>query len=246
MSLHWGGIRPQVSERIGPFFAEILAKVMGIHSIHIVGSAVTDDYVDGVSDVNSVVMLENFDLSILDIMAPMGRRFGKRRVAAPLLMTPRYVEASLDTFPIEFLNFGLFHATVYGVDILAPITVDREYLRLQCEREIKSKLIWLRQSRLSSMGDHKKLLDYLGASISGYVPLFRGIIHLSGGDPRLGAAGIMTAMGEIFHLRTDVFQRIFDIRHKTHRPARNEILPIFEEYYRVTEELGSLIDGLKI
>lgn len=246
MSLRLEGIRSQVSERIEPFFGEILAGVPEVHSIHIVGSAVTSDYVDGVSDVNSVIVVEAFNLAILDLIAPMGKKFRKKKVAAPLVMTPRYIEASLDTFPIEFLNFGLFHATVHGSDLFAALTVDRGDLRLQCEREIKSKLVWLRQSCLSSMGDRKQLLEYLAASISGYVPLFRGIIYLSGGDPRLSAAGVIAAMGEVFHLRTDVYQRVFDVRHKTYRPGQDEVPSIFEEYYHATEELGRRIDGLKI
>lgn len=246
MSLHLEGVGRQVSERIEPLFREILAEVTEVHSLHIVGSAVTSDYVDGVSDVNSVIVFEKFDLRALDFLATRGKKFRKRRVAAPLVMTPQYIEDSLDTFPIEFLNFGLFHVTVYGPDLFAPLLIDRAHLRLQCEREIKSKLIWLRQSCLSSMGDRKQLLEYLAASISGYVPLFRGVIHLSGGDPRVGAAGVIAAIGEVFHLRTDVFQRVFDVRHKTYRPVPDEVPALFEEYYRATEELGRVIDGLEV
>lgn len=47
------------------------------------GSCVTGDYVQGRSDINSVLVLTDMDPSVLDKLASMGRRYGKKRLRAP-------------------------------------------------------------------------------------------------------------------------------------------------------------------
>jgi hypothetical protein len=177
-------LKTAAAERIRPFLQEIIGEYSGkIHSIHVTGSGITEDFDPKVSDVNSIFVLKEMDLDFLEVIAPLGKKYGKHRVAAPLIMTPGYIHASLDVFPVEFLNFKLVHETVYGEDILEHLQINRMDLRHQCERELKVKLIWLRQGYISSSGDRKLLTQGFVSSISGYIPLFRGIIVLLGSEP---------------------------------------------------------------
>ena len=126
-----------------------------IHSIDLVGSVLTEDYFEKVSDINSIIVLQKMDLAFLDILAPLGRKYGKQGIAVPFIMDPGYIQSSLKVFPIEFLNFKLVHHTIYGDDLLAGLEINRGELRRQCEREIKGKLIWLQKSYVSAMGIKK-------------------------------------------------------------------------------------------
>ena len=78
-----------VEKRFKPFQKEILSSYQDkIHSITITGSALTDDFDPNKSDVNSVFVLTKMDLKFLELMAPLGKKYGKKRIAAPLIMTP--------------------------------------------------------------------------------------------------------------------------------------------------------------
>lgn len=238
-------IKPFVSERIEPFFKEILDGYENIHSFHVVGSALTDDFVPNVSDMNSVVVLKEMDLAFLDKVAHLGKKYRKKGIAAPLIMTPEYIQRSLDVFPIEFLNFKLIHETVFGQDIFSELEIAKSDLRMQCEREIKSKLIWLRQSFISSMGDRKLLLENITASISGFIPLFRGIIFLMGQEPPKGSHPVVSTLGSMSHFQADIFEKIHDIKHKKYKPSKTEIESIFEEYYQASETIGRVVNDLQ-
>ena len=101
-----------VSQKTKPFIDEILNKYFeNIHSIHIVGSAVTEDFNEKTSDINSVFVLKKMDLKFIELLAPLGKRYKKKGIAAPLIMTPEYINNSLDVFPIEFLDFILIICT---------------------------------------------------------------------------------------------------------------------------------------
>jgi hypothetical protein len=126
-------------ERYKPFQDEILKSHKdNIHSITITGSALTDDFDLEKSDVNSVLVLHKMDLGFLELLASLGKTYGKKGISAPLIMTPEYIMHSLDVFPIEFLNIKLLHDTLFGEDLFQHLAIDRKDLRLQCERELKS------------------------------------------------------------------------------------------------------------
>lgn len=239
-------LNPVARERINPFLEEILTKYdEKIHSIHVTGTAITDDFDAKSSDVNSIFVLKEMDLKFLELIAPLGKKYGKHKVAAPLIMTPEYIKKSLDVFPVEFLNFKLIHATVFGDDILENIEINRTDLRHQCERELKVKLIWLRQGYISSLGNRKILTEGFVNSISGYIPLFRGIIILFGKEPPVRQSDVITALAEASGINTDVFAKVLREKREKIKLSIEELNTIFEDYYVATEKLGRTVDEIK-
>jgi hypothetical protein len=239
-------LSPVVAERTRPFLEEILRGYPdNIHSIHIVGSALTKDYAEKTSDINSVFVLNKMDLKFVRFLAPLGRKYKKKGIAAPLTMTPEYIGHSLDVFPIEFLGFRLIHETVFGEDILAAVEIKREDLRHQCEREVKTKLISLRQGYISSLGHRRILTDNIVSSITGYMPLFRGIIFLMGKEPPTLKEEVLTALSAGTGSDTDIFKKILHIRRGKVKLSREELDTVFEEYYAATERIGKIIDELQ-
>jgi len=238
-------IQPVVREKLAPFISELAENYNKFHSVHIVGSAVTSDYDPDVSDINTVVVLEEMDLAFLDHVAPLGKKHKKKGIAPPLIMTPAYISDSVDVFPVEFLNFKLVHETVLGTDLLRDLVIERADLRNQCEREIKIKLIWLRQNYISSMGDRKLLLENITASIGGFIPLFRGILSLLDKEPPVGASEVVKGIGEVSHFDADIFEEVYKIRHKKLKPTKEQIEGIFQRYYRATENIGSFVNDLQ-
>ncbi|RJQ56535.1 MAG: hypothetical protein C4526_01835 [Nitrospiraceae bacterium] len=240
-------LKPAAAGKIKPFLQDILNGYQeSIHSIHITGSAVTEDFQEKTSDVNSIIVLKKMDLKFLEALAHFGKKYAKQRVGAPLIMTPEYIKNSLDVFPVEFLNFKLLHSTVFGEDILGPIEIGRQDLRHQCERELKVKLIWLRQGYLSSLGDRKMLTEKFVTSITGYIPLFRGIISLLGEEPPVRQDDVINTLAKAAGVDTGVFAKVLREKREKIRLSVGELNTIFENYYEATEKLGKIVDEIKI
>ncbi len=232
-------LKPIAAKKIKPFIDEILDRYSDkIHSIHATGSAITDDFNEKTSDINSLFVLKEMDLKFLELIAPLGKKYSKNGVAAPLIMTPEYIKRSLDVFPIEFLNFKLIHSTVFGEDILCDIEIKKPDLRHQCERELKVKLIGLRQGYLSSFGNKKTLSEGFINSITAYIPLFRGIIVLFGKNPPLRQSEVITALSEAVDINTDVFVKILKAKHDKIKLSIDELNTLFEDCYEATEKIG--------
>lgn len=226
------------------FLDEVLAEYQQpLHSVVITGSALTADFDSKLSDINSVFVLKQMDLQFLSVLAPLGKKYGKKGIAAPLIMTPDYIKRSLDVFPIEFLNLKQLHHKVLGEDIFRDIEIRRSDLRYQCERELKSKLMGLRQAYIRSAGDRKVLSENIIASIPAYISLFRAIIFLLGKEPPINNSEVLATLHELTKIDTGAFQAV--LRHKKERSrlSLQELDSLFRDYYNATEKLGDITDA---
>ncbi len=245
--LRLGMLRPEVAGRTKTFFEGILSEFgPNVHSVYLSGSALTEDYLPGLSDINSVIVFNRLDIAMLESLAPFGRKFSKKKIAAPLIMTPEYISHSLDAFPVEFLNLKLVHETIYGPDLMDGLEVARKDLRLECEREVKARLIGLRQGFVSSLGDRKLLHNILLSSIPGYVPLLRAVIFLYRDTPPVHWRDVIKSACELTGIAGGPFREVLRMRTGETRPRLDELKSLFEEYYSVTERLSERIDGFQI
>ena len=232
-----------MSAKAAPFLEE-LVKLAGsdLHSLHLVGSAVTPDWVAGRSDINTLLLLDQMDLAVLESIAPLGQRFKGAGVAPPLVMDVGYVRSSLDIFPMEFLEMRLIHETVCGEDLLAAIKIDRGDLRQQCEREIKSRLLGLRQAYLRARGEHKALAEALVRFLAGYQPLARGILVLLGKEPPLRRAEAFAALEAAVGPDAGVLVEMLALKEGRTKPDAIAVRDLFERCHLATERLGRIID----
>jgi len=239
-------LKDAIIERFKPFQNEILNRYRdNIHSITLTGSAVTEDFMPGKSDVNSVFVLREMDLNFLELLAPLGKKYRKKRIAAPLIMTPEYIMNSLDVFPLEFLNIKLLHKTILGEDLFRDLEINRSNLRLQCERELKVRLIGLRQGYISCLGNSKMLMDMFIQSFSGYIPLFKGIILLLGKEPPVTNPDVLSVLEEVSGVNASVFKTVLKQKKQKTKLTMEQLYTIFQNYYTAIEKLGDITDDIK-
>ncbi len=243
------GLRPEVLGRIGPFLEDALRdRGREIHSAYVVGSALTADYVDGRSDVNTVILLRDMDLGYLEYLAPLGKKYGKRHVAAPHVLTRDYVMQSADVFPIEYLEIKLVHRTVYGEDVFAPIEIPRAALRLQCEREARVRLIGLGQAYVRLMGHPADLERYLVEAVSDAMHLMRALVRLvRDTDPPVLKREALGAFCEITGADCEALHELL-----LHRPSRwssmsrDEVNARFMKLYAAMDSAGKIANDIQI
>jgi len=237
-----------LSTKIRPFLEEILgsAHAGNLHSFYVVGSALADGFDEKDSEINSVIVLKDMDLGFVEYLAPLGKVYKKKGVGAPLIMTPAYINNSLDVFPIEFHEFRLIHEVILGEDLFVGLEIEPAHLRLQCEREVKTKLIGLRQGYISTLGDKKLLNEGLAESIIGMIPLFRAVLTLLGRDASGGIHDVIKSFEVEISITTGIFEKMLKLRQKQISLSAAELTSSFEEYYKATEKAARRIDELTV
>ena len=145
-SLKLDHIRQDVRKTIEPY----LKRLLGIHkeniiSIILYGSATGEFYIPKESDINLMVIFKDLEFQQLKASLKLINQGIIKKITAPLFLSLSHIETSKDVFPIEFLEIKENHLILYGRDLFSDMQIDQTYIRLFCEREIKGKLIRIRE-----------------------------------------------------------------------------------------------------
>ena len=166
-------------------FTETIQQLAGQKALALTlfGSIVAGAFDAKRHNVKSVLVMETVDLEFLRTLSKAGPRLGKARISAPLIMTPDYITASLDTFPLEFLEIKQQHLCVFGQDYFADLTLGAPQVRHQCERELKTILLGMRQALLGAAGRESILGEIETEVAERLTRTLRGMLWLQGQEP---------------------------------------------------------------
>jgi predicted nucleotidyltransferase len=231
-------ILPDIVRDLKDLFADDLISII------LYGSAASDDYVSGKSDINLMIVLSEAGIERIDQALDMVAGWEKRNVATPLFLTEAYIRTSLDVFPIEYLNFQNNHKLAYGKDILQHLSFDREFLRLQCEREIKGKLLILRAGFLQSRGKGKNLQPLIADSLGALIAIFNGLLHWKGIKLPQRHHNVIEVFCKTFDMDTALFVKLLDVRGKKVKLSDSELTDLFKGYLREVRKLWKTVDVL--
>lgn len=242
-SLRLEHVPEQIREPL-KIFAEKLIAGLGynLQSITVVGSGLTEDFKSGQSDINAVLVLDKQTLSSLNTIASMAKPMSKKKISAPLLMTPAYIERSLDVFGVEFLDFQLNHQTILGRDPFASLSFDKKDVRLQCERELKAMLIRLRQGYIASAANKKLVRDILISTAKGLAPLMRAMLWLKDIERPVSTEPTFRKAASEFSLNMDSLLTAGKWRHEKARLSKTEMENAFESVYTTIDQLALIVD----
>ena len=213
-------------------------------SIMLYGSATGKDYRPGKSDINFMIVLSEEGIERLDRAFEIVKKWRKRNVAIPLFLTENYVETSTDVFPIEYLNFKGNYVPVYGKDILKDLSFKPEFIRLQCEREIKGKLLLLREAYLETSGKGRALKGVISQSIRAFVAIFEALLHVKGLELPKEKLQVIRATAQAFDIDSSVFEKLLDVKDEKIKPGDDEMRGLFQKYLAEVRKLSKQVDTL--
>jgi hypothetical protein len=237
---------PKDPEEILPGIIDEYKGLFGedLISIILYGSAASGDYIAGKSDINFMMVLSESGIDLIDQAFGLIAKWKKRKVATPLFLTEAYIKTSLDVFPIEYLNFQNNHTLIYGEDILKDLSFDRDFLRLQCEREVKGKLLLLREAFLETRGKGKDVQQVMAGSLGALVAIFGALLHLRGKALPHQRREVIEQVCQTFGLDSSLFEKLIDIKEKKSRLGGQEMTSLFKAYLKEVQKLWKIVDSL--
>ncbi|MCW5893484.1 MAG: hypothetical protein KIT14_23460 [bacterium] len=230
-----------VERSIRDFTSDLVAALgaqLGCLALH--GSAAGEDWLEGRSDLNSVVVLDSVDGPALEAMAPVVGRWQRRRFAIPMVIDAGFLDRARDTFPMELDDIRRQHRVLAGSDLLADVTLDPEALRRQCEQEARGKLLRLRALFLSTGGAPTALERLMVESLKGVLIVLRHTLRLAGATPGQRYADALEAAAERLG-PLPVLAMLLE-----HRQAGGRLVPpnLHASFHALLGEMERVIDAL--
>lgn len=127
----------------------------------------------GADPAPGLALVRSITADDLDRCASRASAWHRAGCATPLLLTRDEFAGSLDAFPIEYGEIIDTHRILFGLDPFAGLTIRMEDLRRECETQVKSHLVHLRENYIECRGRQTDV----GALVADAAPAFALILR---------------------------------------------------------------------
>ncbi len=244
--MNLGELPVPVRKLVEPY-TQKMVNLLGenIKSIVVFGSAIGRDFVPKKSNVNLLIVCERVGLTDLRKSLKLVSEGRKKGIVAPLFLTQTHMDTSSDVFPIEFLDMKDFHKVIYGEEVFDSLDIGTENLRLECEEQLKGKLIRLRQAYLEIGTNAKLIQSVLVESLTSLIPVFRAMLRLKEREVSMEKGKVIHAVAEEFGVEKEVFSQVLEIKLGKEKIRKDMMENFFGRYLAEVEKLGIVVDKLQ-
>jgi hypothetical protein len=233
----------QVTEH--PLLSELVSRLRDaagdrLLAVVLYGSAARGDFHDRVSDFNVLLELRDLELPTLATLGDPVAWWLRKHQPMPRIFSPEVIAGAADVFPIEFLDISQHHVVLFGEDPFAALEVHTDHLRIQCERELREKLMRVREAYIEARGKPRLLQRLLAESFPTFLALFRGCLHLRSKPVPAHNAEVIRAFCELADLDEKPFLELEELLDH-HRSAPDPVA-LLERYYRELTRAVAAID----
>jgi ferredoxin len=240
-------IPPQIHAGLEEYAGRVQACLKdNLQGITVVGSCLTGDFVSGVSDINTLLLVQEQHQGVLMGMAGLIKALRKERFSPPWVMTSDYVDRSRRVFGIEWLEFQWLHQTIVGPDPLTGLTFLKPDVRLQCERELKATLVRLRQGYVAVAGEKAAIRDILAAAAKSLMPTLRAMLWLVDLDRKPCRGPTCHDAWEAFGIDTQVLAAVGGWRRQDVKFSEQDVQSAFDAVYATVDQLAYFVDDLEV
>ena len=205
-----------------------------VTSVILYGSAVDTEHHPKYSDFNVLCVLHAITPSELAAGEELFHWWRGQGNPSPLLLTEEEIVTSTDCFVIEFLDIQRQHRVLFGKNVISGLVIDRgrsaSLYRAEVERELRAKLLRLRQKAAGMMSDRDLLRRLLADSVSTFCVLFRHVLALNGVDVTPRKREIIQRAADCFGLDEQPFEQLLDLREERRPPREVDPWKILASY----------------
>jgi len=221
---------------------EELKKLCGANlgSVVLYGSSVAGDKVK-TSDYNVLVAVDRLDAEVLTALSGLCSAWGGEGNPAPLLFAKETLARSADVFPVEFSDIIQTHKVIYGANPFEGMKIDPAHLRLQLERELKTKLILLRGRFLTAKGSAKEVEALMVSSISSFLTLFKVLLRLYGENPPAKKMEALPLLAKHIKIDIEIFAIVWDLK-EGKKCQDLTSLQLFSRYLTAVQDVTGEVD----
>ncbi len=150
---------PTARETLAGVLSDLREKLgENLYSCILYGSAVRDNFIDGVSDLNLLIILNESTPAAHREIAKILRRKVK---VAPFVISRIGMERSFEAFAIKFCSIRRHYRVLHGEDPLQNLTIDEKILHFLTEQALRNLRLRVVRAHITLSHDRQRYLEYL-------------------------------------------------------------------------------------
>lgn len=234
-------------ERARQFTAE-LAELYGenLRSALVYGSVARGEAVEGVSDINLLILLDRIPVSALAAGSEVGRRWVREGGFLPLMLRWEDRWRLTDVFPIEVADIMDHRTVLHGEDPVPGLRINLVALRHQTEHQLRARLHRLRADLLISAPDPLFVGALLTAGLPRFGAYMRAVLRLDGRPVPTRTPEVLEEAATVLGADSRGMLEAWRARAEGRRLSVTVDDPITDGYYVLIERAVDWVDALSI
>jgi len=171
---------PEETQKLLKSYVKDVTKAYGneLEGILLYGSAVRGEFLPGSSNLNLLLVMSSYDLSVLKKYDSIHKRWSKERVVVPLFLTVADLQSASLAFPLEYQDIHECHRLLWGQDPFVGLKIDDRYLAAEVLQALRGNLFRFRQRLVEGRSTEEAITILLALSITALLPTLRGLQRL--------------------------------------------------------------------
>jgi predicted nucleotidyltransferase len=211
---------------------------------YLVGSCLRQGFDLRRSDLSLLVIARSLSRPRLQELAEALAQWRRPPRVSPIFHTQEQLRRSLDVSPIEILDLEETHLLLEGPDVLGGLAIPREFLRLQCEREVRRHFLDLRQTYLLHRRSPSILARALDSASSQLGGLFRTLLRLRGEEVPAQDGRVIELVSEVYALDAQKLLGPYVLRDSS--VGMDRVRQCYLDFVLELERLTGTLDELRI
>jgi predicted nucleotidyltransferase len=230
-------IEKEFVDKVKGFFGESLVSII------LYGSYVSGNYVHGVSDINTLIILSDSDFKKIKAFGAETHRLLSKYKITPLILLKEEFLNSSDVFPMEYMDMNTRYELLFGEDVVRKLALSKNNLRHQLEFQLRGSVNSLRQLIIASQGKTRVLGKNIKIWYGSISALFRGILRLKGVNevPREGEE-VLATIREVMQFDTGPFSELLAYR----SGAETDVEGLTTRVLSSLKELVRIVDSMEL
>lgn len=197
------------------------------------------------SNINLMIILEYLSSDDLKNTSKVLQKWVKAENPIPVIMSKAEWYSSFDVYALEYSDIKEKYKIVYGQDLTGDINVDKHYLRLQCESELKNLFLKYRNHYLMKINSDREMEKVANNVIKTLLVIFRGVIRLHNELVPESSEYIILQAAKFMEIDTELLIRMANVRDGKEDYKSKEIEKISDRMITILQDLLRQVDAMR-
>ncbi len=199
---------------------------------------------DAKNNLNLMIITNQLSAENLYSISKPVKKWVKAKNPIPVIMNKDEWYSSFDVYTIEYADIKSNYRLIYGEDLVPSINVNKYFLRLECESELKNLLLKYKNHFLLNVNSDREMKKVLNNVIKTLVVIFRSVLRLYDREVPYRAVDIIEHCSQFLSFNKIVMTKLAKIKYENDDCNKQELLFIESEILKDIQAILKQVDAM--
>ena len=200
---------------------------------------------DAKNNLNLMIVTNTLNAENLYAISKHIQKWVKAKNPIPVIMNRDEWYSSFDVYAIEYSDIKENYKLIYGENLVQSISVNKYFLRLECEAELKSLLLKYKNNFLMNIRSDKEMKKLLSQVIKTLLVIFRSVLRLHDCAVPYRAIDIIEFASNYINFNKIVMLKLAKVKYEGDDYTKQELMYIEAELVKDIQHMLKQVDAMR-